>query len=481
MSSQEKYLFEIDKFSDFPKWYHEILKKADIIDIRYPVKGMNVWKPYGFKALRNVQKIMIKLLEETGHEEAYFPTLIPESVFSREKEFLEGFGGETYVVTGTKTKQFNEKLYVRPTSETVMYYMWNLWIKGRKDLPLKMYQIVNVFRYETKATHPILRVREIVSFIEAHTAHATKEEAEEQIKEAIKIYKEFYDRLLIPYFIVLTPPWDTFSGAEYNYDFVTAMPDGKALELGSVINLGQKFAKAFDIMFMDEDGVKKYVYQTCYGISERSLGAVIAVHGDNKGLFFPPEIAPIQVVIVPIMRSGEEEILEYSKKILNILRKHGVRVYLDDDMEHTPGWKYYYWDMKGVPTRIEVGRRELSNNTATIARRDKRSKITVPLDKLIESLNNVWNDINKYLYERALEQLKKLVIITENPEEVQGRKGLIITPWDETEECANELESITGKGVLGTIVESPIKLPSSGRSICNGRKTSKWAILGVTY
>ncbi len=481
MSSQEKYLFEIDKFSDFPKWYHEILKKADIIDIRYPVKGMNVWKPYGFKALRNVQKIMIKLLEETGHEEAYFPTLIPESVFSREKEFLEGFGGETYVVTGTKTKQFNEKLYVRPTSETVMYYMWNLWIKGRKDLPLKMYQIVNVFRYETKATHPILRVREIVSFIEAHTAHATKEEAEEQIKEAIKIYKEFYDRLLIPYFIVLTPPWDTFSGAEYNYDFVTAMPDGKALELGSVINLGQKFAKAFDIMFMDEDGVKKYVYQTCYGISERSLGAVIAVHGDNKGLFFPPEIAPIQVVIVPIMRSGEEEILEYSKKILNILRKHGVRVYLDDDMEHTPGWKYYYWDMKGVPTRIEVGRRELSNNTATIARRDKRSKIIVPLDKLIESLNNVWNDINKYLYKKALEQLKKLVIITENPEEVQGRKGLIITPWDETEECANELEAITGKGVLGTIVESPIKLPSSGRSICSRRKTSKWAILGVTY
>ncbi len=481
MSSKEKYLFEIDKFSDFPKWYHEILKKADIIDIRYPVKGMNVWKPYGFKALRNIQKIMIELLEETGHEEAYFPTLIPESVFSKEKEFLEGFGGETYVVTGTKTKQFNEKLYVRPTSETVMYYMWNLWIKGRKDLPLKMYQIVNVFRYETKATHPILRVREIVSFIEAHTAHATKEEAEEQIKEAIKIYKEFYDRLLIPYFIVLTPPWDTFSGAEYNYDFVTAMPDGKALELGSVINLGQKFAKAFDIMFMDEDGVKKYVYQTCYGISERSLGAVIAVHGDNKGLFFPPEIAPIQVVIVPIMRAGEEDILEYSKKILNILRKHGIRAYLDDDMEHTPGWKYYYWDMKGVPTRIEVGRRELSNNTATIARRDKRSKITVPLDKLIESLNKVWIDINKYLYERALEQLKKLIIITENPEEAQGRKGLIITPWDETEECANELENMTGKGVLGTIVESPIKLPSSGKSICNGRKTSKWAILGVTY
>ncbi len=479
--SKGRYLFNIDKYKEFSRWYQEILKQAQIVDIRYPVKGMNVWWPYGYKALRNLQKLMIDLLEETGHEEAYFPTLIPESIFAKEKEFLEGFGGETFVVTGTKTKKFNEPLYVRPTSETVMYYMWSIWIKGRKDLPLKLYQIVNVFRYETKATHPILRVREIASFIEAHTAHATMEEADEQIREATRIYKEFYDKLLIPYFIVLTPPWDTFSGAEYNYDFITPMPDGKALELGSVINLGQKFAKAFKIRFMDEDGRFKYVYQTCYGISERSLGAIIAVHGDNKGLFFPPIIAPIQVVIIPIARKGEDNIVEYAVKIGKLLKEAGIRSYVDTDPEHTPGWKYYFWEMKGVPTRIEVGRRELENRTVTIARRDRRAKKTVPLDNLVAGLEDTWREIEKAMYKRALEQLKKLTIITEDPEKAIGKKALIITPWDETEECAEELESITGRGVLGTIVESPIELPDKGRSICGGRETGKWALLGVTY
>ncbi len=474
--------FRMDKYVDFPKWYHSILKYAEIVDIRYPIKGMNVWMPYGLKALRNIQRIMIQLLEETGHEEAYFPTMIPESVFSREKDFLEGFGGETFVVEGTMSKKFSEKLLVRPTSETVMYYMWNLWIKGRSDLPLKMYQIVNVFRYETKMTHPILRVREIMSFIEAHTAHATPGEAEKQIEEAIGIYKRFFDSLLIPYYIVKTPPWDTFAGAEYNYDFITAMPDGKGLELGSVINLGQKFAKAFDIKFMDTDGEVKYVYQTCYGISERTLGAVIAIHGDEKGLFFPPNIAPIQVVIVPIARRGEEDIIRYSRKIAGLLKENGIRVYVDDDPEHTPGWKYYFWEMKGVPTRLEIGRRELENRTVTIARRDGKPKKTVRLDELIKELYNTWSEIEKVLYERALKHLEKMTIITDKPEEARGRKALIITPWDGSQECAEQLEIDTGKGVLGEIRESPIKLPPlTGKNTCNGRQPDRYALLGVTY
>lgn len=474
--------FRLDKYADFPKWYHEILKHAKIVDTRYPVKGMNVWMPYGLKALRMIQKIMINLLEETGHEEAYFPTMIPESVFSKEKDFLQGFGGETFVVEGTMTKKFNEKLFVRPTSETVMYYMWNIWIKGRKDLPLKMYQVVNVFRYETKMTHPILRVREIMSFIEAHTAHATSEEAEKQINEALSIYKKFFDSLLLPYFIVKTPPWDTFAGAEYNYDFITAMPDGKGLELGSVINLGQKFARAFDIKFMDSDGVTKHVYQTCYGVSERTLGAVIAIHGDQKGLFLPPIIAPIQVVIVPIARRDEQDIIEYAKKISEKLKKAGIRTYLDDDPEHTPGWKYYFWEMKGVPTRIEIGRRELNNNTVTIARRDGAKKITVSINDMVDKLRSIWIEINDYLRKKAIEHLKKMTIITYKPEEIgKGVKGLIITPWDGTKECADKLEEITGKQVLGEIIESPIKLPSlQGKTICNN-KPDRYALIGTTY
>jgi prolyl-tRNA synthetase len=471
----------ISKYENFSDWYHEVIREADIADIRYPVKGMIVWRPYGLKALRLTQRILVELLEKTGHEEAYFPALIPETIFSREKDFLAGFSGESFVVEGTGTKRFNERLYLRPTSETVMYYMWSMWIKGRKDLPLKMYQVVNVFRYETKMTHPLLRVREIMGFIEAHTAHATREEADQQIAEGIKIYKNFFDRLQLSYFIVKTPPWDTFAGAEYNYDFITVMPDGKGLELGSVINLGQKFAKAFDIKFMDTDGSVKYIYQTCYGVSERVLGAIIGVHGDEKGLFFPPEVAPIQVVIVPIARREESDIVEYAEKVEKILEEKEIRAFLDKDPEHTPGWKYYYWEMKGVPTRLEIGKRELEAGTVTIARRDGAPKITVKVDALLEALVAAWNNINSALRARALDHLKRLTLFADKCEPVEF-KGLIIAPWDGSREEAELLEKNFGKSVLGEIAESPIPLPQPSQyTTCSGKKAEKYALLGTTY
>lgn len=471
----------IDKYKNFMEWYHAVLREADIVDIRYPVKGMIVWRPYGLKALRLTQKILVDLLEGTGHEEGYFPTMIPESVFSLEKEFLEGFGGETFVVEGTATKKFNERLFVRPTSETVMYYMWSMWIKGKKHLPLKMYQVVNVFRYETKMTHPLLRVREIMSFIEAHTAHSSMEEAEAQVREAIGIYKQFFDSLLLPYIIVKTPPWDTFAGAEYNYDFITAMPDGKGLELGSVINLGQRFAKAFNIQFTDDDGTNKYVYQTCYGVSERVLGAVIGIHGDEAGLIFPPRIAPIQVVIVPIMKQGEEDILEYARDIAKRLKELGIRAHVDEDLEKTPGWKYHYWEMKGVPTRLEIGRRELQTRTATIASRDRAPKATVPLDNLAEALRERWAKLEEYLRARGLEHLKRMVKSISEVEDPKAFRGLLLVPWDGSKTCAERIEAETGKNLLGEVVESPIPLPSpSDYKICDG-EADRVALVGVTY
>ncbi|MEM4481458.1 MAG: proline--tRNA ligase [Desulfurococcaceae archaeon] len=472
----------INKFDNFSEWYHVILRDADMIDIRYPVKGMIVWRPYGLKALRLTQKIMIDLLERTGHYEAYFPTLIPESIFAREKEFLEGFSGESFAVEGTGTKKFNERFYIRPTSETVMYYMWNMWIKGRRDLPLKMYQVVNVFRYETKMTHPIIRVREIMSFIEAHTAHATKEEVEKQFEEAVGIYKAFFNKLLLPYFIVKTPPWDTFAGAEYNYDFITVMPDGKGLELGSVINLGQRFAKAFDIKFMDTDGNVKYVHQTCYGVSERVLGAVIAVHGDEKGLFFPPEIAPLQVVIVPIAKEEDKDILDYAAKVKVHLESKGIRVHLDLDLERTPGWKYYYWEMKGVPTRIDIGRREAESRTVTIARRDSASKATVKLEEIEGALLEAWASINLHLRNKGVEYLKKMTRMTENCNSSDDFKGLIIAPWDGRRDSAEELEKAFSRSVLGEVVESPVNLPApSNYTTCSGNRADRFALLGTTY
>jgi len=473
----------INKYEAFDEWYHSVLREADIVDIRYPVKGAIVWRPYGLKALRLTQKILIDLLEKTGHQEALFPSLIPESIFAKERDFLAGFGGESLVVEGTATRKFNERFFLRPTSETVMYYMWNLWIKGRRDLPLKMYQVVNIYRYETKMTHPILRVREIIGFIEAHTAHATMEEAEKQIWEAVGIYKEFFDRLQLPYYIVKTPPWETFAGAEYNYDFITVMPDGKGLELGSVINLGQRFAKAFDIKFMDADGTFKYVYQTCYGVSERVLGAVIALHGDEIGLFFPPEVAPIQVVIVPIARPEDRDVLEYAEKVKKLLEGNGVSVYLDSDLEKTPGWKFYYWEMKGVPTRIEIGPMEVKSGTVTIARRDGAPRLTVKLEEALEVLRTAWNEINANLRRRALEHLKKLTYVSYKCEPPpSGLRGLVIAPWDGSRSDAEELEKNFGKSVLGDIVESPISLENPANfTTCSGRKAERFALLGVTY
>jgi len=258
---------------------------------------------------------------------------------------------------------------------------------------------------------------------------------------------------------VKTPPWDTFAGAEYNYDFITVMPDGKGLELGSVINLGQRFAKAFDIKYMDTDEQFKYIYQTCYGVSERVLGAVIGIHGDEKGLFFPPEIAPIQVVIVPIAKPEDVQVLEYARRVREILEKSGVRVFIDDDLEKSPGWKYYYWEMKGVPVRIEVGPREVGEKTVTIARRDGAPRIVVKLDELIPIINEVFREVNTALRERALGHLRKLSIIATSCTPLENLKGLIIAPWDGSREEAEELEKTFNKGVLGEITESPIPLP----------------------
>ncbi len=454
---EAKYLFNVPK-SDFSRWYEEILEKADIIDKRYPVKGMLVWKPYGFKALKLMRRIMEELLDKYGHQEAYFPALIPEEVFEKERDFLEGFSGETFVVEGTLTKKLGRRLLLRPTSETVMYYMFSQWITSHRDLPLKIYQTVNVFRYETEHTRPIIRVREIMNFIEAHTAHATPEEAEAQIKEGIQIYKKFFDRLCLAYVILRTPKWDTFAGAEYNYDFFTLMPDGRAIEMGSVINLGQKFAKAFDIKYMKPDGTYEYVYQTCYGVSERALAITISIHGDDRGIIFPSEIAPIQVIIVPVIFKGEQE--DVMKKCLRLrdeLSKH-FRVEVDLS-EKTPGYKYYYWEMKGVPVRLEIGPREVKNYEVTVVRRDTGEKRRVPDSALVEEIKRTLEDIDRNLRKKAEEFLMSSIREVSSLEEVLAHMNgtLIKVPWCGDDNCGMKIEERTGLKALGYDPEEECK------------------------
>ena len=366
---------------DFSDWYSEILWRAEIVDTRYPVKGVCVWQPFGFKMRNLIYSILRSLLDDSGHEEVLFPLLIPRSELMKEEEHIKGFEGEVFWVTRGGYEELDVPLALRPTSETAIYPMLNLWIRSHRDLPIRIYQVVNVFRYETKHTRPLIRVREITSFKEAHTAHASREDAEEQVHVAVEIYKRFFDRLAVPYIVTERPEWDKFPGAERTIAFDTLMPDGRTMQIATIHMLGDKFARTFDITFEDCDGNRKFVQQTCYGISERCVAAVIAVHGDDHGLVLPPEVAPVQVVIVPIVFSRDEmrdDVLSVCSELRDALDDANIRVVLDDSDER-PGAKFYKWEMKGVPLRIEVGPRDLKTGKCVFVTRHDLNKFHVNL------------------------------------------------------------------------------------------------------
>lgn len=478
-----KKLITISKEENFTLWYKTLLRIADIIDDRYPTKGMYMFPAYGYELTDRVMNIIRRLMKETGHREERYPTLIPMSVFMREKDFFEGFQGEGYIVTKTFRQELEEPLVVRPTSETVMYHFWSQRINSYKQLPLKVFQIVNIFRSETKMTKPLLRVREVAFFKEAHTVHATREDSERQIEEALEAYKKFYDELLIPYLVVKTPEWDTFPGALYNYDIFTVMPDGKGLELGSVINLGQKFAKAFDIKFLDKDGEWKYAWQTCYGVSERSVGAVISIHGDDKGLILPPHIAPIQIVIVPIYYSDEEKNTVYAKSDEIKEKLKDFRVEIDKDEDRRPGFKFYYWEMKGVPVRIEIGMRDLKEGKLTIYRRDTDQKTKIDEKELTkEYIEKLFEDIKETMREKARKWFWNKLKIAKNLEEFEKhvKETVVIIPHCGEKTCAQQIGEKYERDLTGYVTEG-IKEKPDGKCIICGNPAKHWAVIAKTY
>lgn len=451
--STGKVTFSGDKLNNFSDWYDQALSVGDIVDPRYPGKGMMIWRPYGFKALKLMFNIMETELEKYGHEETYFPMLIPASVFEKERDFLRGFKGEAFVVTNAGDKKLTENLYIRPTSETVIYESVRLWIRSDADLPLKIFQTVNIFRHETKTTRPLFRLREVVKFNEAHTFHATAQDAQKQIEEGIEIYKHFFDSLMIPYIIVRTPSWDTFAGAMYNYDFMSIMPDGKAMELASVINLGDKFAKAFGIKYAKSDGSHEFVHQTCYGISERELGVLLSVHGDNNGLVIPPIVAPIQIAIVPIFRAeGKSAVIKKAEEVKEKLSKLGYRV-LVDARDKKPGEKFYELDAKGIPIKVEIGQREMDSGKLVVSRRDNKEKVTIDEKDLAKTIDHTISAINKSLKENSAEYLKKRILHFATVKELKSnyteRLGMVGLPWCNDEKCGKKLEEEIGIPTIG--------------------------------
>lgn len=465
--------------TSFSEWFHSILEEAEIIDSRYPIKGMHVWLPHGFKLRKEILNILKNILDRE-HEEVLFPLLIPEGELAKEGIHVKGFEDEVYWITHGGLSELNEKLALRPTSETAMYPMFALWVRSHSDLPLKIYQTVNTFRYETKHTRPLIRIREITTFTEAHTVHSTWEEAEEQVEKAIEIYKEYFDLLALPYVITRRPSWDKFPGADYTMAFDTIMPDGKTLQIGTVHNLGRNFANTFEITFETSSGDHELVYQTCYGLSDRVIASVIGVHGDESGLCLPPDVAPLQVVIVPVIfKKAEEEVLEKCRSIENLLQRKGFRVYLDD-RDIRAGKKYYYWEMRGVPLRIEIGPRDLKNNTCVFSPRDSPDKFKVDLDQVTEQVGKTLTSITVNLRKKAWQRMNSNISPAQTIEEaralIEKKQGIVSFFWCGDEECGMEIEEKVRVDILG------IQKEEEGEACFHcGGKSQYQALLAKTY
>jgi len=407
--------------TDFKEWYPFIVEAAELVDKRYPIKGMDVWRPYGWKTMRLIDDLTHSEMERTDHDEVNFPLLIPEDLLDKENRLVSllkaareqgvdpselriedeegGFAKEVYWIRHAGETKLDKPMFLRPTSETAMYTMFPLWIRSHADLPLKTYQIVNTFRYETKQTRSFIRVREI-HFFEAHTAHIDEADATRQIEEDLEIVQNLMNKLKLPVLVTKRPVWDTFPGAWYTIAIDVIMPDGRTLQVASCHHYRDQWAKAFDVTYESESGEQEFVHQTTYGMSERLLGAIVATHGDDQGLIMPPSVAPIQVVVIPIMaKKASEDIISEAEKIVSKLKESGVRARIDA-RDIRPGQKYYDWEIKGVPLRIELGPRDLANDSFMCARRTggKESHL---LSNLVSTVNKELHSIGEEMSKRS--------------------------------------------------------------------------------
>ena len=436
---------------NFSEWYNTVLEEMDIIDLRYPVKGMPVYKGWGFGIMKRAFGILEDLLEKHAHEPMLFPLLIPEDNLRKEGEHIRGFEEQVLWASALNPEEGERKLAIRPTSETAIHPMLAYWIRTHADLPFKMHQTVCVYRYETKATKPLIRGREVF-WNEAHTAHAGKEDCERQIKEAVEIYKEFFKSLCIPFKLVKRPEHDKFAGAEYSIAFDMLMPDGKALQGGTVHNLGENFAKVYGLTYDDEKGEKTFLHQTSYGISMRALALLIAIHGDDKGLVLPPFVAPIQVIVIPIFFGDKEPVIAECRKVLQELKDKGVRVKIDArDMR--PGEKYYYWEGRGVPFRVEIGPKDIEKKQVVLVNRFGE-KTVVPQEEVSDRILSSFVHLTEKLRGRAEADLKsrtKHVGDLEELKRAMEKPCFVEIGWCESEECAEKIAEATGAELRGTL------------------------------
>ncbi|CAI9092280.1 OLC1v1027477C1 [Oldenlandia corymbosa var. corymbosa] len=472
---------------DFNAWYLDVIANAELADYG-PVRGTMVIRPYGYAIWEAIQDYLNVKFKETGHSNMYFPQFIPYSFIEKEASHVEGFSPELALVTIGGGKELEEKLVVRPTSETIVNHMFTQWIHSYRDLPLMINQWANVTRWEMR-TKPFIRTLEFL-WQEGHTAHSTLEEAEKEALQMIDVYTKFaYEQAAIPVIAGRKSRVETFAGASRTYTIEAMMGDRKALQAGTSHNLGQNFSKAFGTQFTDENGERQHVWQTSWAISTRFVGGIIMTHGDDTGLMLPPKLAPVQVIIVPIWKKVEErtQVLDATSSVKETLRTAGIRVKIDDSDQRTPGWKYNFWEMKGVPVRIEIGPRDVSSGTVVISRRDVPGKqgkvfgISMDPSTLVVYVKDLMDEIQNSLLGAAIAFRDSNIVDVSSYDELkeaiaQGKwaRG----PWSARDEDELKVKEETGATIRCFPFEQP---PGTKSCLMTGKPAEEVAIFAKSY
>ncbi len=482
---------------DYSKWYNELVVKADLAE-NSGVRGCMVIKPYGFAIWEKMRDELDKKFKETGHQNAYFPIFVPKSLFEAEEKNAEGFAKECAVVTHYRLKtdpnnpskliadpeaKLDEELIVRPTSEAIIWNTYKNWIQSYRDLPVLINQWANVIRWEMR-TRLFLRTAEFL-WQEGHTAHSTRDEAVEETEKMLNVYADFLENFMaVPVVKGIKTPSETFAGADKTYCIEALMQDGKALQAGTSHFLGQNFAKAFDVKFTNKEGKIEYAWATSWGVSTRLMGALIMAHSDDFGLVLPPNLAPIQVVIVPIFKGEEQlrQIDEVAFELQNRLKVKGISVKYDNDEKNKPGWKFAEYELKGVPIRIAMGSRDLENKTVEVARRDTLTKETITLENIDNYIEELLKTIQKDIYKKALsfrnENITKVDTYEEFKRVIEEKGGFISAHWDGTEEEEERIKEETKATIRCIPLDTEEEV---GVSLISGKPSQRRVLFAKAY
>ncbi|MEK6853368.1 MAG: proline--tRNA ligase [Nanoarchaeota archaeon] len=473
----------VKKSEDFSEWYTQLLQKAELIEYS-AVSGCYILRPNSYHIWEKVQEYFNKLIKEDGVRNAYFPLFIPESLLTKEEKHIEGFAAEVAWVESGGSSKLQERLAVRPTSETIINDTYSKWIRSHQDLPLRLNQWCNVVRWEFKHPIPFLRSREFL-WQEGHTAFATKEEAVAETRKILDFYERLFTELYaLPVLKGTKSKAETFAGAEFTLSLEIFLPNGKAVQGCTSHHLDQNFARAFNITFQDEKQNTQFVWQNSWGISTRSIGIMVMMHSDDKGLVLPPRLALTQAVIVPILfDDSKTKVLKEAHKIKQLLEKKGISVHLDEREGYSPGWKFNEWEMKGIPVRIEIGPKDVEKNEVMVARRDTGEKQSLPLSALETEIKLILEQMQKSLYEKARANLDKNIQMVEDikdAEKALSAGKLIFAPWCATEKCEESFKEKTGAKSLNSPFQQPV-LKKEQKCFACKNKAQSWFYLGKSY